>query len=134
MKLKLKNITILIIAVIFGFLSESCDSGTNFEFGINPGNPSFSSSNPLTTNDVRLIIQQAVTKAVELGIPISVAVVDRGGTVLGFFQMDGAPITTVIGSQNPDNIVPIFPTNSGLELIGLDLPQVVQPILPPKYR
>ena len=133
MKLKLKNIPILIIAVIFGFLSKSCDSGTNFEFGINPGNPSFSSSNPLTADDVRLIIQQAVTKAVELGIPISVAVVDRGGKVLGFFQMDGAPITTVIGSQNPDNIVPIFPTNSGLELIGLDLPQVVQPLLPTNY-
>ena len=94
---------LLILTVPFYY---ACESGGP-EFGMSTG--SFRSSNPLTEDDVKLIISQAVTEAVNIGIPVTVSVVDRGGTVLGVFRMDGAPISTVIGSQNPDNIIPIFP-------------------------
>lgn len=57
---------------------------------------SFLATQPLTANDVRTIIAQAVTEAVNLGVLVTVAVTDRGGNVLGVFQMTGAPTEAVI--------------------------------------
>ncbi len=51
----------------------------------------------LTTADVQTLIAQAVTRAQQIGIKVTVAVVDREGNVLGVFQMTGAPETTRIG-------------------------------------
>ena len=124
---------VLVLMLALGLAIHGCSGGTGTgNTGPNPGNPSFSSTNPLTADDVRLIIQQAVTEAVNINVPVTVAVVDRGGNVLGVFQMTDAPNTTVIGSQNPDNILPVFPSESGLELLGLELPGViVTPQIPP---
>ncbi len=52
----------------------------------------------LTTSDVQTIISQAVSSAVALNHPVTVAVTDREGNSLGVFSMTGAPATTTIRS------------------------------------
>src|SRR2546426_5590456 len=47
----------------------------------------------LTTSDVQTIIDQAVSAAVAINRPVTVAVTDREGNVLGAFTMAGAPGT-----------------------------------------
>ncbi len=50
----------------------------------------------LTPDDVRTIIAQAVSAAAQINHPVTVAVVDHEGNVLGVFAMTGAPATTQI--------------------------------------
>jgi uncharacterized protein GlcG (DUF336 family) len=45
---------------------------------------------------VRTIIAQAVTQAVRSNVSVTLAVTDRGGNVLGVFQMTGARTDAVI--------------------------------------
>ncbi|MEP6635903.1 MAG: heme-binding protein [Acidobacteriota bacterium] len=52
----------------------------------------------LTTADVQLIISQAVSAAVALNHPVTVAVTDREGNVLGVFSMTSSPASTTIRS------------------------------------
>jgi uncharacterized protein (TIGR03437 family) len=52
----------------------------------------------LSVNDVQTIIAQAVAKAQQVGLKVTVAVVDREGNVLGVFRMTDAPATTRIGA------------------------------------
>jgi uncharacterized protein GlcG (DUF336 family) len=52
----------------------------------------------LTNDDVRTIIAQAVSAAVQLGRAVSVTVTDREANILGTFTMTGAPATTTIRS------------------------------------
>jgi uncharacterized protein (TIGR03437 family) len=54
----------------------------------------------LTQSDVETIIAQAVGKAQQLGLAVTVAVTDHEGNVLGSFRMPGARATTRIGSFN----------------------------------
>ncbi len=56
--------------------------------------------NSLTEDDVRKIISQAVGKAQQLGINVTIAVVDKEATVLGVFKMTGARSDIKIGSTN----------------------------------
>ncbi len=44
-------------------------------------------------------VQQATARAAEMGIPVSVAVVDDGGYLLAFARMDGARLFSVEVSQ-----------------------------------
>jgi len=73
----------------------------------------------LTSSDVQTIISQAVSAAAQLSRPITVAVTDREGNVLGVFAMTGAPATTQFRgggpgpSQNPDPLTGFVP-------VGLD--------------
>jgi uncharacterized protein GlcG (DUF336 family) len=62
-----------------------------------PPSPGATATN-LTTDDVRTIIAQAVSAAVQIGHTVSVIVTDREATVLGTFTMTGAPATTTIRS------------------------------------
>src|SRR6267142_5419892 len=62
-----------------------------------PPSPGATATN-LTTDDVRRIIAQAVSAAVQIGHPVSVIVTDREANVLGTFTMTGAPATTTIRS------------------------------------
>jgi uncharacterized protein GlcG (DUF336 family) len=55
----------------------------------------------LSTSDVQTIIAQAVSTAVLLGHPVTVAVTDREGNVLGVFKMTGAPTTTQLRGGGP---------------------------------
>ena len=52
----------------------------------------------LTTDEVRNVVSQAVAAAAQLNRPVTVAVTDREGNVLGVFQMTGAPASTLIRS------------------------------------
>ena len=55
----------------------------------------------LTTSDVQTIIAQAVSAAVAINRPVTVAVTDREGNVLGVFTMAGAPATTQFRGGGP---------------------------------
>ena len=69
----------------------------------NTPNANFQALAPLTVADVQTIIAQAVTQAVASNVRATIAVVDRGGNVLGVFQMTNAPLTTLIGSSLSPN-------------------------------
>lgn len=56
--------------------------------------PSRSESVQLSAADVQTIIAQAATEATRRGLPVTIAVVDHTGIVLGVLQMAGAPTTT----------------------------------------
>ena len=69
----------------------------------NTPNANFQALAPLTVADVQTIIAQAVTQAVASNVQATIAVVDRGGNVLGVFQMTNALLTTLIGSSSAPN-------------------------------
>jgi len=52
----------------------------------------------LTEDDVRTIMAQAASAAIQLGHPVTIAVTDREANVLGFYPMPGAPGSTTIRS------------------------------------
>jgi len=52
----------------------------------------------LTLADVQTVIAQAVSKAAAMNRPVTVSVTDKEGNLLGTFQMNGAPATTLIRS------------------------------------
>jgi uncharacterized protein GlcG (DUF336 family) len=70
----------------------------------------------LTTSDVQTIIAQAVSTATQMNRPVTVAVTDKEGNVLGVFKMTGAPSSTQFRgggpgpSQVPDPITGFVPT------------------------
>jgi uncharacterized protein GlcG (DUF336 family) len=65
----------------------------------NTPNATFQALAPLTVADVQTIIAQAVTQAVASNVQATIAIVDRGGNVLGVFQMTNARPDTIIGSS-----------------------------------
>lgn len=62
--------------------------------------PTAVTQSALTESNVQQIIAQAVGRAQQLNIAVTVAVVDHEGTVLGVFRMNGAPTSTRIGAFN----------------------------------
>src|SRR6476646_7739342 len=56
------------------------------------------SGQSLSLADVQTIIAQAVSKAAAMNKPMTVSVTDKEGNLLGTFQMNGAPATTLIRS------------------------------------
>ncbi|MCI0524736.1 MAG: heme-binding protein [Acidobacteria bacterium] len=56
------------------------------------------SPNTLSVTDVQTIIAQAVAKAQQVGLNVTIGIVDREGNALGVFRMNGAPATTRIGA------------------------------------
>jgi len=82
--------------VLFGCegTPDTPDTGT-----ANTPNANFQALAPLTVADVQTILAQAVTQAVASNVRATIAIVDRGGNVLGVFQMTNAPLTTLIGSS-----------------------------------
>ena len=82
----------------------------------NPGpSPNASLAGDLTAAEVQRLIAQAVSAAAQLGRPVTVAVVDREGNVLGVFQMTNAPATTLIRGGG----------TSGRGLEGLTVPSTL---------
>jgi len=69
----------------------------------NTPNANFQAFAPLTVADVQTIIAQAVTQAVASNVRATIAIVDRGGNVLGVFQMTNALPKTLIGSSSAPN-------------------------------
>jgi uncharacterized protein GlcG (DUF336 family) len=79
----------------------SCGSegGVNEPTGAAP--ESASATEHLTADEVRTIIAQAATQARTIGLPVTIAVVDHEGMVLGQFRMTNATTTaTVQGGGN----------------------------------
>src|SRR5712691_13452858 len=84
--------------VLFGCESTSDTPNTGTA---NTPNANFQALAPLTVADVQTIIAQAVAQAVASKVDATIAVVDRGGNVLGVFEMTKAiGKTTVIGSSS----------------------------------
>ena len=68
---------------------------------------SLSETVQLNTSDVQTIIAQAATDAKQRGLPVTIAVVDHTGVVLGVLQMAGAKTTTI-------------PSSGGGMMVGLE--------------
>lgn len=95
-----------LLAIGLAGLLPGCDQGpdTANTTGVsNTPSASFQAAAPLTAEDVRTIIAQAVTQAVASNVRATIAVLDRGGNVLGVFQMTNARTETVIGSSSSPN-------------------------------
>jgi hypothetical protein len=92
---------VLVLVVSVGGVLFGCEGTPDTpETGTaNTPNANFQALAPLTVADVQTIIAQAVTQAVASNVQATIAVVDRGGNVLGVFQMTNAPTTTLIGSS-----------------------------------
>src|SRR5438128_1206252 len=67
-----------------------------WSLGIVLGSRRAAGAGRLTAVDVQRIITQAVVEAQRVALPVTVAVVDREGNVLGVFRMDGAAAETVL--------------------------------------
>jgi uncharacterized protein GlcG (DUF336 family) len=63
--------------------------------------PASATAGTLTTSEVMTIISQAVSAAASISRPVTVAVTDREGNVLGVFKMTGAPATTQFRGGGP---------------------------------
>jgi uncharacterized protein GlcG (DUF336 family) len=48
----------------------------------------------LTTADIQRVLNAAIAKAQEIGVPMGISVVDEGGNLVAFVKMDGAFIHT----------------------------------------
>jgi uncharacterized protein GlcG (DUF336 family) len=56
--------------------------------------------NRLSIDDANLLIDGARKKAVEIGIPMCIAIVDESGQLIAFERMDGGKITSVTIAQD----------------------------------
>jgi len=56
--------------------------------------------NRLNQCDAKLILEGAVKKAHELGVPMCIAVVDESGSLIAFERMDGGKIHSITISQD----------------------------------
>ena len=73
----------------------------------------------LSTSDVQTIIAQAVSAAASINHPVTVAVTDKEGNVLGIFKMTGAPATTQFRGGGPGPTLAPDPV-TGFVSSGLD--------------
>ncbi len=73
----------------------------------------------LTTGEVQTIIAQAVSAAAAINHPVTVAVTDREGNILGVFKMTGAPSTTQLRGGGPGPTLSPNPI-TGFVSTGLD--------------
>src|SRR5258705_10887140 len=62
----------------------------------------------LTLLGARVAVDAAIAHAQQLGVPVCVAVADRGGDMLGFARMDGAPILSTAIAQDKAYTVAAF--------------------------
>jgi hypothetical protein len=83
----------------------------------------------LSTNDVQTVIAQAVSAAVALNRPVTVAVTDKEGNVLGVFKMTGAPDRTQFRGNSGFNQQPNDPA-TGLVAVGLEGTNLVPALKP----
>ena len=103
--LSVSLVLVFVLVVSVGGILFGCegtpdtpDTGT-----ANTPNATFQALAPLTVADVQTIIAQAVTQAVASNVRATIAIVDRGGNVLGVFQMTNALPKTLIGSSSAPN-------------------------------
>lgn len=100
----------LLVAMCLAAVLAACGShgGVNEPTGAAP--ESTSSAVHLTALEVQTIIAQAATQAQAVGLPVTIAVVDHEGVVLGLFRMNGAITALTIrggGSGGLDSPTPV---------------------------
>jgi|RhiMetdeSRZDD1v2_1073273.scaffolds.fasta_scaffold202561_2 uncharacterized protein GlcG (DUF336 family) len=101
-------VLVFVLVVSMGGILFGCegtpdtpDTGT-----ANTPNANFQALTALTASDVQTIIAQAVAQAVASKVDATIAVLDRGGNVLGVFEMTRAiGKSTVIGSSSSPRCV-----------------------------
>ena len=54
----------------------------------------------LSITEARILIEGAAAKAVEIGVPMCIAIVDESGNLIAFERMDGGKITSVSIAQD----------------------------------
>ena len=81
--------------------------------------PPAATAGTLTTSEVQTVIAQAVSAASALNRPVTVAVTDKEGNVLGVFTMTGAPATTQFRGGGPGPTLTPNPL-TGFVATGLD--------------
>ncbi|HWQ33001.1 MAG TPA: heme-binding protein [Blastocatellia bacterium] len=81
-------------------LMVSADGMTSNIVQLKMAGETVAGASDLSVSDVQTIIAQAVTKAQQVGLKVTVAVTDHEGNVLGVFRMTGAAPTTRIGVFN----------------------------------
>ncbi len=84
-----------------------------------PPPPPAITAGTLNTSEVQTIIAQAVSTAALLNRPVTVAVTDREGNVLGVFKMNGAPASTQLRGGGPGPSQVPSPL-TGFVPVGLD--------------
>lgn len=109
-----------LVAMCLAAILSACGShgGVNEPTGAAP--ESTSSTVHLTSGEVQTIIAQAATQAQAVGLPVTIAVVDHEGVVLGLFRMNGAITALTIrggGSGGLDSPTPL-PNATGLAAIS----------------
>lgn len=58
------------------------------------------SINRLDQADARTLIEGAAAKAIEIGVPMCIAVTDESGNLVAFQRMDGGKVSSVTVAQN----------------------------------
>nr|WP_067294977.1 heme-binding protein [Marinobacterium profundum] len=56
--------------------------------------------NRLDQADARVLIQGAVARAIEIGVPMCIAITDESGNLLAFERMDGGKVTSITVAQD----------------------------------
>jgi len=78
----------------------------------------------LTLEGARAVVAAAERRAVEIGVPMNIAVVDDGGHLLAFIRMDGAKLSSVQIAMNKAEAAAIRRQPSGPAMSG-DQPNVM---------
>src|SRR5262245_33579254 len=80
----------------------------------------------LTVQDVQQIIAQAVAKAQQVGLPVTIAVTDKEGNVLGVFKMNGARNDVTLGEIDINSGITNKPSDpDGLQNVTIPLSAAV---------
>ena len=79
----------------------------------------------LTLDGAQRVLEGSLAHARSIGVPVCIAVADRGGHLLAFARMDGAPVMSATLSQDKAYTVAAFaglPTHQWFDLIKDDPP------------
>jgi glc operon protein GlcG len=78
---------------------------------------------PLTLTDANKVISRAQAKALELGIKVTVAIVDEGGLLVALSRMDGAPpVSPQIAEAKAVGAAMLLRDGAGLAQMAQDRP------------
>src|SRR5262245_16865761 len=107
------------------FTTQATTTGTTSTspFFIDPSTAPFFTGSTLTVADVQQIIAQAVARAQQIGVAVTIAITDKEGNVLGVFKMNGSRNDILIGQTDRRTGISkkVFDPD-GLERVTLPLP------------
>ncbi len=110
--LGLDSLRCLVLTVWFALVFTGCTGVGGSADVSDVAAESTSGTVHLTDAEVRTIIAQAATQAEASGLPVTIAVVDHEGVVLGVLRMAGAPTTTTISGGGLGGLEGASPADS----------------------